>query len=317
MLISIIIPIYNISGYLRDCLDSCMRQTYKNLDIICVDDGSTDGSGVIADEYAAQDKRFKVIHKANGGLPSARKTGIEVSSGEYIFHLDGDDNIPDNAIELLANIAIKENADIVIGDYAMYNPDKTYCDSRIADTLHGDEYLRFILSQGLFNIWSKLIKRELYTSNVIQIPSAISIGEDLVQMIQLSYHSKICVPCKSVTYNYYIRSTSMSKPQKNVIGSLTNRSIYAVEFIVRFLQTRGDDDILKLLSKYVKRFIYEYMKSPYSTALRYNELKTLAKFTKIHSSRIQSFVDMVCLSATYNLKLAKCIVKISQKIKHQ
>ena len=312
--VSIVIPIYNVSKYLRDCLESCIRQTYRNLEIICVDDGSTDDSGMIAEEYAASDSRFKVIHKVNGGLPSARKTGIETSCGDYIFHLDGDDNIPDTAIEELVNIALKENADIVIGDYNVYGPERTYCDSRISNTFYGDGYLRFILSQGLFNIWSKLIRRELYTSNVIQIPPTISIGEDLVQMIQLAYYAKVCVPCKAPTYNYYIRPSSMSKPSRNVIGSLTDRSIYAVEFVTRFIEPRGDNDILLLLTGYVKRFIYEYMRSPYPTALRYDELRTLVGFTKKYSAKIHSFADIVCLTAAYNLRMAKGIVKLRQLV---
>lgn len=317
--VSIVIPIYNVSKYLRDCLDSCLIQTYKNLEIICVNDGSTDNCGLIIDEYAASDSRFKVIHKSNGGLPSARKAGIEASCGEYIFHLDGDDSIPYYTIELLVDIAIRENADIVVGDYNIYNANNemVYGDSRIIHTLDGEGYLSFILTQGLFNIWSKLIKRKLYTANLMRIPPDISIGEDLVQMIQLAYYTKVCVPCKTPTYNYYIRPTSMSKAQENVVGSLTDRSIYAVVFVAKFLESRANEHIRPLLSNFIKQFIYEYLRSPYSTTLRYNELKALTRLVKRYSDGIHSFTDFVCFTASYNLKLAKIIAKLRQLVKNR
>lgn len=313
MLVSVIIPIYNVSLYLRDCLDSCINQTYKDIEFICVDDGATDGSGQIADSYAKSDSRFKVIHKPNKGLPSARKSGIEMAKGDYIFHLDGDDSIPVNAISDLVEEAMATDADIVIGDYITKIQDNTEIlgDSRIYNKLLGKEYLHFILKEGLFNIWGKLIKRTLYTHNAIQIPLQISMGEDLVQMTQLAYYSNLCVPCKKVVYQYYIRPTSMSRNQKNIIGELTDRSIYAVEFITRFLRPNADSITEKLLSEYNKQLVYDYMRSPYPTSLRHKELKTLVSFINKSSHGVKSFRDFVCRIALYNLLFAKCLAKIS------
>lgn len=117
-LISIIIPVYNVEKYLEECVDSVINQTYTNLEIILVDDGSTDSSPDICDDYGSKDVRIKVIHRTNGGLSAARNSGIETAQGEYISFLDSDDYIADNTIEFLYNAIVTHNADIAA--VAMY-----------------------------------------------------------------------------------------------------------------------------------------------------------------------------------------------------
>jgi glycosyltransferase involved in cell wall biosynthesis len=112
-LISVIVPIYNVETYLEKCLNSIINQTYKNLEIILVDDGSPDNCGKICDEYALKEKRIKVIHKPNGGLSDARNAGLDIAKGEYIAFVDSDDYIAENMYEDLLCIAQKEAADIV------------------------------------------------------------------------------------------------------------------------------------------------------------------------------------------------------------
>lgn len=113
-LISIIIPVYNVEEYIKACLNSAIEQTYENLEIILVDDGSTDNSGKICDEYAKKDNRIRVIHKQNGGLSDARNAALEVFSGEYIALVDSDDYIATEYIEKLYNALIKYDADISV-----------------------------------------------------------------------------------------------------------------------------------------------------------------------------------------------------------
>lgn len=316
MLISVIIPIYNISPYLKCCLDSCLMQTYQDIEVICVDDGSTDDSGWIADEYALKDSRFRVIHKKNEGLPLARKTGIDAANGEYLFHLDGDDNIPLEAISNLAKIAKKSDADIILGDYIVHDTQgQKYKDSRIACSLSGSDYLCFILREGLFNIWGKLIKRTLYMDNAVQIPSDIVMAEDLVAMVQLAYYSKHVEVCKTATYNYYIRPSSMSITNKKTVGLLTDRAIYAVDFIIRFLTPRVDAAILDLLANYVKCFVYEYMRSPYPVSMRRNELIALCQFIKKYKPANHSFREIVCRISCWSLDLAKIVTRLRNIIR--
>ena len=106
-LITIIIPVYNIEKYLRKCIESVIEQTYKNIEIILVDDGSMDNSGEICDQYKEKDSRILVIHKRNGGLSDARNSAIDIAKGKYLFFLDGDDYIEKDSIEYLYNIITK------------------------------------------------------------------------------------------------------------------------------------------------------------------------------------------------------------------
>ena len=99
MLFSVIVPIYNIEKYIRRCIESVLSQSFADFELILVDDGSPDNSGAICDEYAEKDERIQVIHKENGGLVSARQAGIRVASGDYIFHLDGDDAVLPDALD--------------------------------------------------------------------------------------------------------------------------------------------------------------------------------------------------------------------------
>ena len=111
-LVSVIIPAYNIEDYIGRCLDSIISQTYKNLEIIVVDDGSRDYTGEILDNYAKKDRRIKVIHKENGGVSSARNKGIEAAEGDYIGFIDGDDLIEPEMYKTLVDLLEEENADI-------------------------------------------------------------------------------------------------------------------------------------------------------------------------------------------------------------
>lgn len=115
--VSIIVPIYNVEQYLKCCLDSLINQTYENIEILCIDDGSTDGSSAICDEYLSIDNRIRVVHKTNGGSSSARKCGVENSVGNYIMFVDGDDWIDHNTVELCVYYANNFFAECVLFSY--------------------------------------------------------------------------------------------------------------------------------------------------------------------------------------------------------
>ena len=167
-LISVIVPVYNVEDYLRKCLDSIVNQTYKNLEIILIDDGSTDNSGKICDEYAAKDNRIKLIHKPNGGLSDARNAGLEIAKGEYIGFVDSDDYIAEDMYEFLYNFAAENNLDV-----AMCTACNVYDNGKIE---HPRDFETILLSkkdeiiENLFinkcggsavNVWSKLFKKEV------------------------------------------------------------------------------------------------------------------------------------------------------------
>lgn len=129
--VSVVIPVYNVEAYLQECVDSVLAQTMQDFEIILVDDGATDNSGRMCDEYARQDPRVRVIHQANGGLSVARNTGLDAAEGTYVYFLDSDDYIESYALEHLLNLAEKEQADVVFFDASVFftdcEPDpKTY-----------------------------------------------------------------------------------------------------------------------------------------------------------------------------------------------
>ena len=115
--ISIIIPVFNVENYLKRCLDSILAQTFREFQVYIVDDGSTDQTGVICDEYAKKDKRITVIHKQNEGVSIARNTAIEMATGEYFLFFDGDDHVEENCLEELYEAAVHQNADAVLYGY--------------------------------------------------------------------------------------------------------------------------------------------------------------------------------------------------------
>ena len=170
-LISIIIPVYKVEKYLNKCIDSVIGQTYKNLEIILVDDGSPDNCPRICNEYASIDKRAIVIHKENGGLSSARNAGLDIAKGEYIFFLDSDDYIAENTIERLYKALVLEKADIAIGNMTkinMLNKEeyKTSIDIKLFDFNNIDDFLLFFNSRIAWRApWAKLYKVAILKNN--------------------------------------------------------------------------------------------------------------------------------------------------------
>lgn len=116
-LVSVVVPVYNVKAYLEKCINSILNQTYENLEIIIVDDGSTDGSSDICDQFLKKDNRVFVIHKENGGVVSARQAGIDKAKGEYVIAIDSDDWIEPIMISELYTLAIENDADIVSSGY--------------------------------------------------------------------------------------------------------------------------------------------------------------------------------------------------------
>lgn len=222
MLISIIIPAYNIEKYISRCLDSIVEQTYTNLEIIVVDDGSKDNTGKILDDYAMSDNRIHIIHKENGGVTSARLEGIKQSTGEYIGFVDGDDYIDSNMYERLIANMLENNADISHCGYKMvfpngkidyyYNTDnKVIQDNQkgIADLISGN-----YVEPGLCN---KLYKRTLFNHliNKQLIDTSIKINEDLLFNYYLFKESKLSVYEDFCPYHYILRKNSAATSKIN------------------------------------------------------------------------------------------------------
>ena len=197
-LVSIIVPVYKAEKYIHQCIDSLLTQTYRNIEVILVDDGSPDNCGKICDEYAAKDSRVKVIHQQNGGVSVARQTGIDHATGEYSIHADPDDWVELNMIEELVAKAVADNADIVICDfYRESKSEKTYDCQNPGDDLSASAVLRKILSQQLHgSCCNKLVNRSRI-EGIGFTPEDLCILEDelyniriLARKIKVSYLPK-------------------------------------------------------------------------------------------------------------------------------
>ena len=196
--VSIIVPVYKVEKYIRQCVDSLLAQTYRNIEVILVDDGSPDNCGAICDEYAAKDSRVKVIHQQNGGVSVARQTGIDHATGEYSIHADPDDWVELNMIEELVAKAVADNADMVICDfYRESKSDRIHVCQNPGDDLSASAVLRKILSQQLHgSCCNKLVNRSRI-EGIGFTPEDLCILEDelyniriLARKIKVSYLPK-------------------------------------------------------------------------------------------------------------------------------
>lgn len=213
-LITVVIPVYNVENYVYDCIQSVINQTYKNLEIIVVNDGSTDNSGDICDELAKSDNRVKVIHKKNGGLSSARNIGIDNANGTYIVFVDSDDTIDCSMIEKLLNICCNNCADIAICNrYYVYDDGKKklrYPKNKYDLIMNSEEAIKELNSFRYFDMsaWGKIYSINLFRE--IRFPIG-KLSEDYFIMYKL-FDSATRIVCNfEPLYYYYQRKGSISK----------------------------------------------------------------------------------------------------------
>lgn len=213
--VSIIIPVYNVAPYLDACLLSCVNQTFHDLEIIVVDDGSTDDSPQVIAAHAQTDKRIVTISKKNEGVVLARKCALEVARGDYVFFLDGDDYLEINAIELLYDEVLRQGSDYVLCNYYNVVNNQQYevrRNSRMKG-LSGEDFFLCMLSGG-FELIMRLIRRSLF-EDIIHKP--LIIGEDLFITMQIMLKVKHPVVVDACLYNYVKRASSIMNRNEEII----------------------------------------------------------------------------------------------------
>ena len=198
--ISAIVPCYKIEQFLEQCVNSILTQTFQNFEIILVDDGSPDNTGVLADELASKDDRITVLHEQNGGVTKARETGFYAASGEWIAFIDSDDTITPNSFNDLYQVTFEENTDIVIGfPLAWTFP-------HIPDNYGIEDYRKDIISgqRVPVSVWGRLFRKSIITSFMFDIPREVIRGEDLIFNIRYAFGTrKKPTVVKAYVYNYY------------------------------------------------------------------------------------------------------------------
>ena len=237
--ISIVVPVYKVEKYLSKCIDSLINQTYADLEIILVDDGSPDNSGHICDEYAKKDKRIKVIHKENGGLSDARNKGIEIARGEYITFIDSDDYVSLKYCEILYNTIQKHHADIAVSNYLKFNENEEVKEQ----TINGEIVMTSIQALehlytkneavAMRTAWGKLYKKTLFSS--IRYPKG-KINEDEFVIHHLYDKAKKVVFVKNPLYYYLQRTSSIMG------GEFTEKRLDGLEALeerIEFFEKKG------------------------------------------------------------------------------
>lgn len=206
--ISVIVPIYNVEDFLDECICSIVNQTYHNLQIILVDDGSKDNCGKICEKWAEKDKRIKVLHKNNGGLSDARNAGLVYATGDYIAFVDSDDWIDPNMYEIMLSVLKRESADIVACGIVDTYSEKEIIHSSPYDAGSSEKFLKLIYQDTVFPVasWNKLYRKELWKD--FKFPKG-KICEDAFTTYLLVDRASRIVQIPDVLYHYRIRKNSI------------------------------------------------------------------------------------------------------------
>lgn len=242
--VSVIIPVYNVAPFIERCAQSLFRQTLENVEFIFVDDASPDNSMELLEkcleQYPARKSRTKLLHHSvNKGLPAARNTGLDVATGEYIFHCDSDDYLEPDALESMYREAKSQDADIVWTDwYLSFQKNERYM--KQPDYPSPLEALKGMLSGSMkYNVWNKLVRRSIYTENGIRFPEGHNMGEDMTMMQLFACAQTVRYLPKA--YYHYVRLNAQAFTQMG--GSPHKRQHlddlrYNVSRILQFIKQR-------------------------------------------------------------------------------
>jgi len=278
-IISIIIPIFNAEKYLQRCIDSIIKQTFKNFELLLINDGSTDKSDILCDEFALKDNRIKVIHKINTGVSDTRNIGIINSTGKWITFIDADDWIEPSFLDTLYNHTKLSDIGVCVCDCIATNGEKelnSYI--KIDNGIYtSKEYLRkLLLGQGVrFELWAKLYRKDLLDN--IKSDTTLKIGEDYLMLVELCYKNncKIHVINKKL-YNYYINPNSVMNVNKN---REKDYNLLITKFETFFINDKSNDIkyllnifILRHIWVILNRYCFRQMKLPktYNTYIQNN-----------------------------------------------
>lgn len=299
-LVTTIIPVYNVEDYLEQCIDSVINQTYKNIEIILIDDGSTDNSGIICDKYGQRDQRIRVIHKENGGLSSARNTGLDIMEGKYVYFLDSDDYLALDLIEVYVELIKKYNADIVQGTfYEFYGnvnkePERN---NPYVDKFTTEEALRsMLLDRKLVHAAAgSLYKSVLY--NDIRFPLGL-LYEDLATTYYVVAKSQKIIRCDDSRYFYRMR-----------LGSIMNSRVTEKDMVLLDIVDRVTDDMKKMypalgaecLRKQIVVYLKFYSRILYTGMNSYMEYQQ--RIEEMLQSKSKEFMKLECVRYIDKMKI--------------
>lgn len=301
-LISIIVPVYNVEKYLSKCIESILHQTYKNWELILVDDGTPDNSGKICDEYALNDSRIKVFHKANGGVSSARNLGLEKASGNFIMFIDSDDWISENCLEISVDEINKDNLDALQFGFIEVFPEKE--NPKIKKTtviLSGEEYIQ--TSSFNVSVWGGVYKKEIIDKYQLSFPTQLKLAEDQFFVLNfLKYTQRI--KYLDIALYYYLQRTNSA-----IHTSKSNDMLISCEYLIKISQEWVSSK--NYIDNMIIVFIIDMIKND---DISYNTLKQIYEkqnISKIHAN-LKS-VKIFSLFARFNFNFACWITSLYLK----
>ena len=295
MFFSVIVPVYKVEKYLKNCIESVLSQTFSDFELILVDDGSPDSCPDICDSYRDKDSRIKVVHKENGGLASARRAGIKVAQGDYVYNLDSDDLIENDTLECAYNIIKDTNCEIVSFSYRWVKNGKTVniTNDGLKEGFYGKEdiqkhiYPRILMDKNMnhvsYYLSGKAVKREFLTPNQLAVSEKISLGEDLCCVISCYLKAESVYISKKEAYLYTVREDSISK-------EFNTKQIYLIEDVIGEI-SKNDTEKIPDFEKQLCRYSCFMCFAILASAAEGNYFKSLKEIIKniknsIHKEKI-------------------------------
>ena len=238
--VSVIVPIYRVEKYLSKCIESIQQQEHKNLEIILIDDGSDDSSGMIADQYAKSDERIKAIHKKNGGVSTARNAGLDKASGEYVCFVDGDDFVMPDYVSYLLGLIVVNNADISITTAMLGNFDETQKTDTGIQIFNSVKSTEFMLCYRFpIGVYCRMFKKEFLDEQHIRFRTELFIGEGFnFNMDAIQRADKIVVGQRKV---YYYRRDNETSAMTAFSTEKWENGLYALQVIKNNLIIKSDE----------------------------------------------------------------------------
>ena len=274
-LISVIVPVYNVESYVAECIESIQNQTYMNLEIILVNDGSTDASGDICDQYAAYDERIQVIHKENAGVSAARNTGIESANGDYIGFVDSDDYIAPTMYEDMLKLMAEHDLDIIECTAFRNNGDTNIegCNDGSLEIFNRDEALRMAMYDCFVAVWSQLYKRRVISD--VRFPVGRKFEDSAVSYLFIANTKRVghinrCLYYYRLNPNSTTQTSFDPKSRWDFVLGYEERLQYAIDHQLPYV-----DDCNSLLMKAVLSCLTAYYAKPTGNQVYYDKCKKM------------------------------------------
>lgn len=274
-LISVIVPVYNVESYVAECIESIQNQTYMNLEIILVNDGSTDASGDICDKYAAYDERIQVIHKENAGVSAARNTGIEAANGDYIGFVDSDDYIAPTMYEDMLKLMVEHDLDIIECTAFRNNGDTNIegCNDGSLEIFNRDEALKMAMYDCFVAVWSQLYKRRVISD--VRFPVGRKFEDSAVSYLFIANTKRVghinrCLYYYRLNPNSTTQTSFDAKSRWDFVLGYEERLQYAIDHQLPYV-----DDCNSLLMKAVLSCLTAYYAKPTGNQVYYDKCKKM------------------------------------------